>query len=44
VEVIYPESILKVVVLPAPLTPNNPNTYPFSIANETLSTATLYFF
>lgn len=30
-----PDKILKVVVLPAPLTPNNPNTSPWSIAKLT---------
>lgn len=35
-----PVNILKVVVLPAPLTPNSPNTSPFLIPKEILSTAT----
>ena len=32
----------KVVVLPAPFTPNNPKTSPFVIPTDKLSTATLY--
>lgn len=36
-----PASILKVVVFPAPLTPNNPKTSPFSTVKDSLSTATL---
>lgn len=34
---------MKVVVFPAPLMPSNPNTSPFWIPKERLSTATLYF-
>jgi hypothetical protein len=39
---ISPESILKVVVFPAPFTPNSVKTSPCFIPNETLSTATFY--
>lgn len=41
---ISPERILKVVVLPAPFTPNNVKHSPFCIPNETKSTATLILF
>jgi hypothetical protein len=41
VGLISPDSILNVVVLPAPFTPNKPKTSPFPTEKEILSTAIL---
>ena len=42
VEVISPVNILKMVVLPAPLTPSNPKHSPFGIIRLTEFTASLH--